>query len=619
MRKLSEVFSPRIDLTTDFRVAANLGIACAVFLLGTPFTINNFVQGRYPLGVATALVELILGFNTWSILRGRFRPMLIFATLVPAVILALSLMIHKQQIIGVLWSYSGIFAFYFMLKERHAWVANMLLLLFILPFAWAALDSSLAIRATITLILISAFTAVFVRLISYQQSKLREAKENAEAANRAKSIVLADMKQVEEDLLLKTHQLGERIKELNCLYGISKITEERDMPLEDTLQAIVGLIPPAWQYPEVTCARIIFDGRELKSDNFVESRVVASQCADIMVRGDVVGIVEVGYLEERGESEEGPFLKDERRLIDEIAERLGTIVERVRAEETLRESEHLMRLIADNTPACISYVGIDDLRYRFVNRRHEETAGMSQGEMLGKHIREVIGESNYQFALKYMEEVKAGKSTSYVNEFDLAEGKRWIQVNYVPDIDEFGKVRAVVVSSYDITDMKLAEEALRKSEHQMRLIADNSPAYIAYVGSEDLRYHFVNQKFESGFGIPREEIVGMHIREVIGESNYQFALNYIDEVKSGVPASYINTFNLGHEKRWVEVNYIPDFDEHGGVKGIVVFSYDVTETKSAEERYRESERRLSEIINFLPDPTFAIDANGRGHHMEQCH
>jgi two-component system sensor histidine kinase/response regulator len=163
----------------------------------------------------------------------------------------------------------------------------------------------------------------------------------------------------------------------------------------------------------------------------------------------------------------------------------------------------------------------------------------------------------------------------------------------------------------NITQRKRAEEALRKSEHLMRLIADNSPAYIAYVSTHDLCYQFVNQKFEPAFNMPQEEILGRHIRDVIGESNYQFAMKYIEEVKSGVPVSYVNVFNVKEGKRWVQVNYVPDFDQHGRVKGIVVFSYDVTETKSAEERLRESERRLSQIIDFLPDPTFAIDSNGR--------
>ena len=66
--------------------------------------------------------------------------------------------------------------------------------------------------------------------------------------------------------------IGERIKELNCLYSISKLRERTDFSLEDILQAILDLIPPAWQYPEITCARIIFNGYEFTTKNYKNSR-----------------------------------------------------------------------------------------------------------------------------------------------------------------------------------------------------------------------------------------------------------------------------------------------------------------------------------------------------------
>ncbi len=127
-----------------------------------------------------------------------------------------------------------------------------------------------------------------------------------------------------------------------------------------------------------------------------------------------------------------------------------------------------------------------------------------------------------------------------------------------------------------------AEQALRESEHLMVLITDNSPAYIAYVSTSDLRYRFVNRKFEVALGRSRERIVGHHVKEVIGEENFRFALPHIETVKSGEPVSYENVFPLEGGPQWVKVNYVPDFDDRGNVRGIVVLSYDITDHKDSE-------------------------------------
>jgi len=68
---------------------------------------------------------------------------------------------------------------------------------------------------------------------------------------------VTEFKHVEKTLQKKTHDLGERVKELNCLYGIANLVEQQDVSLEEILQGTVNLIPPSWQYPEITCARII--------------------------------------------------------------------------------------------------------------------------------------------------------------------------------------------------------------------------------------------------------------------------------------------------------------------------------------------------------------------------
>ena len=139
----------------------------------------------------------------------------------------------------------------------------------------------------------------------------------------------------EEALQERTHELGERVKELNCLYALSKVIERSDISLPETFEGAVNIIPPGWQYPEVTCARLVFENQIFKTPNFNET--IWKQNSPILVDRRSVGTLEVYYLEERPECDEGPFLKEERDLIDALAARLGKTIQRKRAEEALRQ------------------------------------------------------------------------------------------------------------------------------------------------------------------------------------------------------------------------------------------------------------------------------------------
>jgi signal transduction histidine kinase len=132
------------------------------------------------------------------------------------------------------------------------------------------------------------------------------------------------MTEVNRDLI-------ERVKELHCLYGMSRLVETKGTSLDGIIQGVVELIPPAWQYPEVTCARITYRKRQFKTANF---RATAwKQAEAIKVDSKRCGMLEVYYIEPRPVCDEGPFLAEERNLIHAIAERLGHIIEREIAEE----------------------------------------------------------------------------------------------------------------------------------------------------------------------------------------------------------------------------------------------------------------------------------------------
>lgn len=130
--------------------------------------------------------------------------------------------------------------------------------------------------------------------------------------------------------------LRERIKELNCLYGIARLTELHSDSIDDLLRDLVNFLPSSWQYPEITCARIMFQGKIYKSHGFRVTKW--RQVSQILLYKEPVGEVAMFYHEERLAADEGPFLEEERVLLDAVAERIGTAAMRISAEQELQET-----------------------------------------------------------------------------------------------------------------------------------------------------------------------------------------------------------------------------------------------------------------------------------------
>ena len=182
---------------------------------------------------------------------------------------------------------------------------------------------------------------------------------------------ISERKQAEEELQKSMGELEERVKELNCLIEISRLIEKRELTLDEILHGIVSLIPSAWQYPEITCASINLNGKEFKTNNF--TKTIWQQASAIIAHAVPIGQISVGYLEKRPKRDEGPFLKEERALLDAIAERVGRIIERKWAQEALEESEKRFRDLVENSHTGISIVQDNQVVYQ--NQEQERLLG----------------------------------------------------------------------------------------------------------------------------------------------------------------------------------------------------------------------------------------------------
>jgi two-component sensor histidine kinase len=156
------------------------------------------------------------------------------------------------------------------------------------------------------------------------------------ASNEKLKKEVLEKQDAETALKKQSHALGERVKELNCLYVTSKLLNEATTGKDDLLNSIVNIIPPSWQYPEHTCARMTFNDKAYTTYNFKQTEWKMS--SPITVSGNEAGSVEVYYLKEMPEDHEGPFLKEERHLIDGIAQLLSVAFERRKIDDALRQT-----------------------------------------------------------------------------------------------------------------------------------------------------------------------------------------------------------------------------------------------------------------------------------------
>ena len=158
---------------------------------------------------------------------------------------------------------------------------------------------------------------------------------------------ITERKEAEKELAKHRDHLeklvSERVKEVRCLYAISSLIGAPFESLDDVLNKVVNQIPPGFQYSEIACARITVEGREFVTSNFRETQWRLSAAIPVPHSDSRVGnLVQVCYLEEKGAEHEGPFLKEERDLLDDIARQLGMMLQREDSIHNLRRIEWLL-------------------------------------------------------------------------------------------------------------------------------------------------------------------------------------------------------------------------------------------------------------------------------------
>jgi PAS domain S-box-containing protein len=145
--------------------------------------------------------------------------------------------------------------------------------------------------------------------------------------------------------------LRERLKELRTLHAAAQMLLNQQLSTPALLHTLVSMLPDAWQFPEMAAARITYAALTYTTPGY--KPCAQSQQAEFKLHDGTQGVVEVVYLRERPQQDEGPFLNEERHLINSLAEMLRAALERRSATAALQRSIEKYESLVANIPDVI--------------------------------------------------------------------------------------------------------------------------------------------------------------------------------------------------------------------------------------------------------------------------
>jgi len=306
---------------------------------------------------------------------------------------------------------------------------------------------------------------------------------------------------------------------------------------------------------------------------------------------------------------------------------VGDVTKRKQAEEALREKEEDLRSVFASTQDMVYRLDLRAVRYDYISPVSERVLGYTPEEFMDVgfdgastlvHPDDLEHLINNMFSLVNPSERHAARTVEYRMRHKTL-GYRWMSDSRTVIDDDEGHPVAVVGSLRDVTEQKVAEQALRESERRFQEVLNSSPDMVYWLDLGTGTYDYISPASEKVLGCGVEELRGAgieHVGSLIHPDDrngvVENTIALLDSTREESPASTIE-YRARHRElgwRWISDTRKVVRDDRGSPVAIVGVARDVTGRTQAEEALRESERRYRDLADLLPMTVFEVDQDG---------
>ncbi|MFH1080659.1 MAG: PAS domain S-box protein [Pseudomonadota bacterium] len=312
------------------------------------------------------------------------------------------------------------------------------------------------------------------------------------------------------------------------------------------------------------------------------------------------------------------LLEENSILKQRIKELEGSESDRKRAEEALRQSEEQYRQIVENASDCISRVNSMGI-FTFVNPAFEKLVGYAISDIQGHGFWEFIEPAYKKTAIDFFQDMALRQIKETYFEFPgITKSGKTLWIGQVSRRQELagGEIDYLCISR-DITERKLAEDALRRSEEKYRLLAENSNDVI-WTTDTELRYTYYSPAVRKLRGLEPEEAMQKTLAETVTPASLNALVNeytlHLPDIEKGLnPTAVMDVeeYRKDGSTVWVEISMTTMRDDKGNLTGYVGVTRDITERKRTEAALQASEEKFRQIVGSIPNVVLILDMNLR--------